>query len=319
MMRDVVEEVFCRGERIYPTRGGTDGALEITGVLLEISNPRARLSRTETRGRIFSALGELLWYLSASNDVEFVSYYIQEYEHLAENGKVFGGYGPRLFSWRGVDQISNITKILRTKKDSRKAVLQLFDAVDLATDHKDVPCTCTIQFMLRQGRLHVFTNMRSNDIYWGLPHDVFCFTMLQELVARSVGVDLGTYKHAVGSLHLYIKHASPTKRFLKEGFQKTSPLMRPMPDGDQWPAVERVLQAESAIRKRERSEEPWIANIDPYWRDIIRLLQVFDAKKHKELDRVVRFRTMMSDTVYLPFIDRVIRKMKAVIPIQDKP
>jgi hypothetical protein len=53
VMHDVVEEILSRGERIYPSKGGPEGAIEIAGVMLEISNPRARLSRTETRGRIF--------------------------------------------------------------------------------------------------------------------------------------------------------------------------------------------------------------------------------------------------------------------------
>ena len=46
-------------------------------------------------------------------------------------------------------------------------------------------------------------HMRSNDAYIGLAHDVFAFTFMQEIVARDVGLDLGTYTHSVGSLHLY--------------------------------------------------------------------------------------------------------------------
>jgi thymidylate synthase len=313
VMHDVVVEVFSRGDRIYPTKGGPKGALEITGILLEICNPRARLSRTETRGRVFSALGELLWYLSGSNDAAFISYYIEEYKDLAEDGRIFGCYGPRLFSWKGGEQISTITRILQTKTDSRKAVIQLFDASDLRVEHKDVPCTCTLQFMLRQGKLHLFTNMRSNDIYWGLPHDVFCFTMLQELVANSIAAELGTYKHAVGSLHLYVKHSSSAKRFLKEGFQRTAPLMEAMPVGDQWPAVRQVLEAENAIRRGLPVE---IRNdIHPYWADVIRLLQVFEAKKQRNVERAKAVQATMATSTYLPFIDRVIRKLTVSAPI----
>ena len=64
---------------------------EVTGVLLELTNPRARLSRTETRGKLFSALGELCWYLAGSNDVDFISYYIPFYKTLSEGGFVHGG------------------------------------------------------------------------------------------------------------------------------------------------------------------------------------------------------------------------------------
>src|SRR5258708_2323030 len=311
VMHDVVQEIFSRGEQIYPTKGGPDGALEITGVLLEISNPRARLSRTETRGRIFSALGELLWYLSGSNDVSFISYYINEYTKLAEDGKVFGGYGPRLFNWKGVDQIWNVTRILKTKKDSRKAVIQLFDSTDIAAEHEDVPCTCTLQFMLRSGRLHLLTNMRSNDIYWGLPHDVFCFTMLQEIVANSIASELGFYKHAVGSMHLYAKHRSPAKRLLREGFQRTIPLMQPMPKGDPWPDIKCVLEAAAVIRNEGATNGRIAGGVDPYWADVIRLLQVFEAKRRRDIARIKEVRADMSNQIYLKFIDRVIRTLTA--------
>jgi len=40
-----------------------------------------------------------------------------------------------------------------------------------------------MQFMVRRRRLHLLTNMRSNDAFIGLPHDIFAFTMLQEIMA----------------------------------------------------------------------------------------------------------------------------------------
>jgi thymidylate synthase len=47
----ILEELLRNGEPVTPSKGAT---LEIAGALVEISNPRARLSRTETRGRPFS-------------------------------------------------------------------------------------------------------------------------------------------------------------------------------------------------------------------------------------------------------------------------
>ena len=181
LMRYVFKRIKGHGERIEPSRGP---ATEITGVLLELTTPRSRLSRTDTRGKPFSCLGELCWYLAGTNEVEFISYYIPQYRREAEEGRVFGGYGPRLSAWKGIDQLSNVLALLRRNPGSRKAVIQLFDSTDIVEDHKDVPCTCTLQFLVRKDQLHALTCMRSNDAYFGLPHDIFCFTMLQELVAR---------------------------------------------------------------------------------------------------------------------------------------
>jgi len=257
-MRSALKEIE-HGDRIVPSKGP---ATELRGVLLEITNPRARLSRTETRGKIFSALGELCWYLGKTNKLGFIEYYIPTYSESANGDEIFGGYGPRLFAWNGLNQFENVTSLLRRKADSRQAVIQLFDRQDIVEKHNDVPCTCTLQFMNRKDRLDLFVSMRSNDVYWGLPHDVFCFTMLQEVMARSLSVEVGTYKHAVGSFHLYDKHAGAAKRFLKEGFQPTRAVMPPMPSGDPWPAITFLLEAESAIRSSGMVDENKLRAVD---------------------------------------------------------
>jgi thymidylate synthase len=47
------------------------------------------------------------------------------------------------------------------------------------------------------------TTMRSNDVWLGLPYDVFTATILHELMAGWLGADLGEYHHHVDSLHVY--------------------------------------------------------------------------------------------------------------------
>jgi thymidylate synthase len=307
VMRLAIKEIKAHGDLIHPTKGGRAGAVELTGVLLEVTGPRARLSRTETRGKPYSCLGELCWYLAGSNNLDFISYYISEYKNYADGDRVFGGYGPRFFNWAGLNQVATVADLLRKKHDSRQAVIQLFDRHDILQEHKDVPCTCSLQFMRRRDKLHMFTNMRSNDAYKGLPHDVFCFTMLQEIMARTLAVDLGTYKHAVGSLHLYTRDREAAKRFLGEGWQPTTGVaMPPMPRGNPWPAIESLLQAESAIRTRGVIGDGILDSVDPYWADLIRLLMVLECKKKKNAEKVRGLRGSMCSKVYFPFIDKVL-------------
>src|SRR5689334_5959398 len=102
LMRAVIVAIQAEGVRIRPKKGD---AKELAGVMLELSDPRARLSRTETRGKLFSCLGELCWYLAKSKDLSFIDYYIPQYRDSAEGGEIFGGYGPRLFKWKETDQV----------------------------------------------------------------------------------------------------------------------------------------------------------------------------------------------------------------------
>ena len=306
LMHEVMDAILHDGHNINPTKGP---CREIDGVLLELENPRARISRTETRGKPYSCLGELCWYLARTNDLAFIQYYLPAYRFHADGDKIYGGYGPRLFDWRGDNQFERVRAILERNPDSRRAVIQLFDAGDLLQSYKDIPCTCTIQFMIRRNRLLMFASMRSNDAYLGLPHDIFCFTMLQEIMARSLSVEVGPYKHSVGSLHLYDETMPAARRFLNEGWQSTKMAMAPMPVADPWPAIRELLFVESALRQDGRMPESVSADVHPYWVDLMRLLRVFRARKDGERKKIRELRYEMSSDVYRVFVDSALARL----------
>jgi len=317
LLRRVFERLLKSSNHIKPTKGP---ATELMGVLLKIANPRARLSRTETKGTLFSCLGELLWYLARTNDVRFISYYIPDYKKYSDDGKaVYGAYGPRLFKKGGHNQVAKVVRILRKKPHSRQAVIQLFDAVDIDSDHKHVPCTCTLQFMVRRSRLYMLTNMRSNDAFLGLPHDVFAFTMLQEIIARMLSIELGTYKHVVGSLHLYEKDRERAQRYLDEGWQSTVP-MPAMPLGSVWHSILTLLDAEARIRSGRRLNIRKL-NLSRYWADFVYLLQIFRYSKNGRTDKIAHLTRRISTNIYNTYIEkrRSKRPVTAVAPEQLPP
>lgn len=296
------KQILARGTAIKPSKGD---AREISGVLLKLSAPRVRLSRSESRGLLFSCLGELLWILAGSNRLDFIQHYIPRYDEFSDDRKtIYGAYGPRLFGKTPHDQVPRVIQLLKDKRDSRQAVLQLFDRTDTLEPHKDVPCTCTLQFMVRDSRLHMFTSMRSNDAWLGLPHDVFTFTMIQELVARSVGIELGEYKHAVGSLHLYDKHQDKALRFLNEGWQTRRP-MPPMPKGDPWAAVKSLVAFEKKVRTGHGAIPTPPEPIDPYWEDLATLLSIHEAiRVPNNQPEIRRLKRRIHDDVYSTYIKR---------------
>ncbi|WP_231384493.1 thymidylate synthase [Leptospira alstonii] len=304
MMR-VYDRIIKKGKQIKPTRGD---ARELTGILLEIKNPRARLSRTEIRGLLFSCIGEFLWYMSESNDLEFIRYYLKEYHENSDDGKtVYGAYGPRIFNKNGVNQFQNIISILTKNSDSRKAVMQLFDANDLVEKHKDVPCTCSLQFMIRENKLDLFTFMRSNDAYFGLPHDIFSFTMIQEIMANKLNVKLGVYKHFVGSLHLYNDRLDSANQYIEEGWQETS-CMPMMPIEDPIETINKLIKVEAKIRNDQAINGSDENGLSPYWMDILHLLRIFkiykNGKNIENVSLIEEIKLKISTRVYDTYIDK---------------
>src|SRR5262249_9262527 len=112
LLHRVISKLLKTQDRIHASHGA---GTEITGVLLQLSNPRARFSRTERKQHVFSSLGELLWYLSGRNDLEFITYYIPRYAEESDDGyTVHGGYGPRLLKMGGMhNQIENVISLLK--------------------------------------------------------------------------------------------------------------------------------------------------------------------------------------------------------------
>jgi thymidylate synthase len=272
LMRESLTDLIAHGRPISPTRGP---ARELLAVRLELSNPRVRLSRSLARGKPFSCLGELIWYLAGSDDVEQIEYYVRKYRDEAEaDGTVYAAYGTRLF---GSGRLETAIETLRTKRDSRQAVVPLLDAEDLRRSDGHVPCTSTLQFLLRDGVLDLIVSMRSNDAYLGLPHDVFAFTMLQEIVARSVDAEMGTYIHLAGSFHLYEEHLEHAKAFLDEGLTLPKP-MPPMPAKDPRRDVEMLVQAEASLRLGGTVDFARFSS--SYWADLARLLGLFACEKN---------------------------------------
>jgi len=302
VLHKLYRELDGNGQPNTGSRGSTP--LELLAVAVRILKPRARISRSENRGRPFSALGELLWYLSGSDKIEFIEPYVPEYTKDAVGGKIQGAYGPRLLAMRGkIDQLASIERLLTEKPGSRRAVIQLFNAEDIATEYEEVPCTTTLQFHVRKGLLHMSVTLRSNDAYWGLPHDVFCFTMLQEMMARRLGVEMGEYFHYAGSMHVYEKFLDGMREYVAEGVQRTIE-MPAMPSGDPFTMVDMLLDVERRLRAGKTLEAGKEIG-DPYWADIIRLLQVFWARKWAPnyLRRLDELRAELASESYRPYVD----------------
>jgi thymidylate synthase len=120
------------------------------------------------------------------------------------NGGVFhGAYGVRM----GMQLEAAINR-LKSDKDSRQALITIWDPVLDAfreTQPKDVPCTTILQFLIRNDQLVLHVTMRSNDCWWGTPHDWGQFSQLQLAMANVLDVEAGPYYHHAVSFHLYEK------------------------------------------------------------------------------------------------------------------
>lgn len=279
---------------------------EKLGVYIKLKNPRARVSSTQTKNIAISPIGELLWYLSGNNELDFIKYYLPVYPKFSDDGEtIHGAYGPRLKAMHGkINQIERIIDLLRKRPNSRRAVIQIFDAKDLMDfELKDIPCTISLQFLIRDNKLHLFASMRSNDVFIGLPHDVFCFTMLQEIIACALNVELGEYNHFVSSLHLYSKSKEFAKKYISEGLQSTKYLMPKMPVGNIFKNINLLIEYEKEIRTNPEFDINKLPEIDSYWQDMITLLKIYSLDKNKKKSEINNVKSLLKNTLFKQYID----------------
>ncbi|MGS1094081.1 thymidylate synthase [Aquamicrobium terrae] len=340
-MRAVFKQLLT-GRGNFEVESDKGKSTEVFSALLELRNPRARLSRSFSKAKAFSPLGELFWYLSGSDCVEFIKHYIPRYPKLIKDEvKANGAYGPRIFGMNaqakseGASEWDRVIGTLREREGSRNALIQIYDNSDAKPKNGDKPCTCTIQFVVRNKQLLMHTHMRSNDAFFGLPHDIFTFTMLQEIAARELGFGLGRYTHSVTSLHLYHdsdatkdrpanKSMSGAKIYFNEGLHDFSP-MPEMPLGNPWTSIEQVKIAEREIRTGN-IDYPTPTTLAPYWCDFIeifRIHKIFEDMKKRgedlkserpELRKVIHLMRGMSPVYRIYILGRLERKQ---VPIRD--
>ena len=136
------------------------------------------------------------------DDVKSIAQYNQEIAKFSDNGQTFdGAYGPHVQG-----QWPYVEGALKRDVDSRQAVISIFQPRKEADVSKDVPCTLTLQFLIRHGMLHTIACMRSSDVWLGLPYDFFNFSMLANILAGQLGVVVGPVTMHLGSSHLYTRN-----------------------------------------------------------------------------------------------------------------
>jgi thymidylate synthase len=190
-VRDNGEKVSPRGQE---TREILDVVMRLEPQYAIVDGINRKLSK-----KLISM--EALQLISQTSYVERTVKAMPNMAQFMDGGSFHGAYGPRIGAQLG----AAIDKLQRDQ-NSRQAVITIWnpqlDAFN-ATTPKDIPCTTMLQFMIRDGKLVMHVTMRSNDAWWGTPHDWGQFSQLQLAVAKILCVPAGYYYHHVVSFHLY--------------------------------------------------------------------------------------------------------------------
>lgn len=156
------------------------------------------------------AIAETVWILAGRDDSALPNQWNPELPKYAGPGERYhGAYGHRLRHRFGFDQLERAYLALKNNPDSRQVVLQIWDPrIDLPNEEgrpatQDIPCNVLSMLKVRDGKLKWTQVMRSNDLFRGVPYNFVQFTILQEVMAGWLDLEVGSYDHLSDSLHVY--------------------------------------------------------------------------------------------------------------------
>jgi thymidylate synthase len=209
--KQTIYDIFNFGADVSPRGTKT---LEIAPATLVIEDARKFLTMPNARkGNYTFQLAEFLWMMRGSNDLEEIAHYNSVWRYFEdedEPGILNGAYGERLRAWNdSVDQFLEVYEKLKKDPYSRQAVMVIFDPDRDNMLHedgkysKDIPCTNYFNFQIRDGKLNMWTVMRSNDLHKGSIYDIPNFILMQHVLAGWLNVEVGKYTHSAASLHMY--------------------------------------------------------------------------------------------------------------------
>lgn len=269
-------ELVRAGEIVSPRDIET---LELLNVTIQIQNPRMRtINIPHRKWNNTLAVGELCWHWSASDSVDFISYYAKNWASFSSDGEKISGscYGKHIFQKsNNLSQWDFIVDTLKSDPNSRQAILAM---PYKSKSSIDLPCISTIQFMIRENKLICINNMRSNDLVWGFCYDVFFATMTQERLAIELGVELGPYIHNATSLHIYSRFFSLIEKITSE----KKPLFQnlEMPTMSHIDSIQTFLDLESSLRNDEPEAISIFNTLPNYWKHLAKPLILKSIKNH---------------------------------------
>ena len=151
------------------------------------------------------AEAEWQWYLSGDPNINKLGEIYGKipgiWKRMADNkGNVNSNYG---WQWQRNKQLAKVINLLKREKYTRQATISIYDGKEIDKYTNDTPCTYAVQFTIVDNRLNMCVTMRSNDLWYGFCNDQYCFSKLQELVAKEINMDIGSYYHFAHNLHIY--------------------------------------------------------------------------------------------------------------------
>jgi thymidylate synthase len=163
-----------------------------------------------------------IWTANADNQGKALGY--ENTDLVKENGPIYGA------QWRNfggkTDQIDWVINEIKNNPASRRIILSAWNPNQL---HEMAlpPCHTLVQFDLHDGKLNAQLYQRSNDAFLGGFFNVASYSLLMHMIASHLDLEVGTFVHTMGNVHIYNNHIDQVKQLFDRIVMKPPTLRLP--------------------------------------------------------------------------------------------
>jgi thymidylate synthase len=195
------------------------------------SFPLISLKKTHFRSIVY----ELLWFLRGDTNIKYLR---QNNVHIwddwaDEDGELGPIYGRQWRKWwhsqsdrryMYTDQIANLVEDLKENPYSRRHIVNSWNVAELDR-MKLPPCHYVFQcYVTNDNKLNMLVNMRSTDVFLGLPFNVASYALLTYILGHVCNLVPGEIEIVMCDCHLYTTHVQATEAILIEHSRNSYPL-----------------------------------------------------------------------------------------------
>ena len=170
-----------------------------------------------------NAIDEILWiWQKKSNKISDLHSHIWD-QWANEEGTIGKAYGYQLgkkyeFKTKEgikvMDQVDYVLYLLKHDQSSRRIMTNIFNHEELK-DMELEPCAYGTQWLVKEGKLHLILNQRSQDMLTANGWNLMQYAALQYMFAQVSGLEVGTLTHNIGDCHIYDRHIPLVEKLLE--------------------------------------------------------------------------------------------------------
>ena len=160
---------------------------------------------------VYDLDGNIIIGMKAKSNIEGKNIKAAKYFGKEFAGTIGTAYGYIINKYKRLDYVLNA---LKNNPHDRRMLISLWQDADLRT--AVLPsCVWSSEWKVKNGKLNSYIHQRSADVPLGLPFNISQYAILQSLLAKVSGLEVGNMNYSIMDAHVYVNQVDGIKKQLE--------------------------------------------------------------------------------------------------------